>query len=25
MHPNAKAHTIIVDNVWPVLRTQLKP
>jgi acyl-CoA thioesterase-1 len=25
LHPNAKAHTIIVDNVWPVLRTQLKP
>lgn len=24
IHPNAKAHTIIVDNVWPVLRTQLK-
>jgi acyl-CoA thioesterase-1 len=24
MHPNAKAHAIIVDNVWPVLRTQLK-
>jgi acyl-CoA thioesterase-1 len=25
MHPNARAHAIIVDNVWPVLRTQLKP
>ena len=25
IHPNAKAHMIIVDNVWPVLRTQLKP
>ena len=25
IHPNAKAHTIIVDNVWPVLRAQLKP
>jgi lysophospholipase L1-like esterase len=25
IHPNAKAHAIIVDNVWPVLRTQLKP
>jgi len=25
IHPNAKAHTIIVDNVWPVLRTQFKP
>jgi acyl-CoA thioesterase I len=24
IHPNAKAHAIIVDNVWPVLRTQLK-
>jgi len=23
IHPNAKAHAIIVDNVWPVLRTQL--
>ena len=25
IHPNAKAHPIIVDNVWPVLRAQLKP
>jgi acyl-CoA thioesterase I len=25
IHPNARAHTIIVDNVWPVLRTLLKP
>ena len=25
IHPTAQAHTIIVDNVWPVLRTQLKP
>ncbi len=25
IHPNARAHPIIVDNVWPVLRTQLKP
>jgi acyl-CoA thioesterase-1 len=25
IHPNAKAHAIIVDNVWPVLRAQLKP
>ena len=25
IHPNAQAHTIIVDNVWPVLRAQLKP
>jgi acyl-CoA thioesterase-1 len=24
IHPNARAHTIIVDNVWPVLRTQLQ-
>ncbi len=23
IHPNARAHPIIVDNVWPVLRTQL--
>jgi acyl-CoA thioesterase-1 len=25
IHPTAQAHTIIVDNVWPVLRRQLKP
>ena len=25
IHPNARAHTIIIDNVWPVLRAQLKP
>jgi acyl-CoA thioesterase-1 len=25
IHPHAQAHTIIVDNVWPVLRTQLRP
>jgi acyl-CoA thioesterase-1 len=25
IHPNAQAHTIMVDNVWPVLRGQLKP
>ncbi len=25
IHPNARAHPIIVDNVWPVLRRQLKP
>jgi len=25
IHPNAQAHTIIVDNVWPVLRGLLKP
>jgi acyl-CoA thioesterase-1 len=24
MHPSARAHTIIVDTVWPVLRAQLK-
>ncbi|HTP74980.1 MAG TPA: arylesterase [Burkholderiaceae bacterium] len=24
MHPNAQAQSIIVDNVWPVLRTQLR-
>lgn len=25
IHPNARAHPIILDNVWPVLRAQLKP
>jgi acyl-CoA thioesterase-1 len=25
IHPTAQAHSIIVDNVWPVLRSQLKP
>jgi acyl-CoA thioesterase I len=25
IHPNARAHPIILDNVWPVLRPQLKP
>ena len=24
LHPNAQAQAIIVDNVWPVLRTQLR-
>jgi acyl-CoA thioesterase-1 len=24
IHPNARAHAIMVDNVWPVLRTQLQ-
>ncbi|MCG3188695.1 MAG: Esterase TesA [Burkholderiaceae bacterium] len=24
IHPNARAQAIIVDNVWPVLRTQLR-
>jgi acyl-CoA thioesterase I len=25
IHPNARAHPIILDNVWPVLHKQLKP
>jgi len=25
LHPNAQAQAIIFDNVWPVLRSQLKP
>ena len=24
LHPNAQAQPIIFDNVWPVLRTQLR-
>ncbi|MFP5397479.1 MAG: arylesterase, partial [Gammaproteobacteria bacterium] len=23
IHPNAQAHPIMLDNVWPVLRRQL--
>jgi acyl-CoA thioesterase I len=25
IHPNARAHPIILDNVWPVLLKQIKP
>jgi acyl-CoA thioesterase-1 len=25
LHPNAQAQAIIFDNVWPVLRGQLRP